>query len=128
VLATHYLLLRNLHVGCAALSGTLFALRGALRIRGVPWANHRALRAASYAIDTTLLCAAILLMLIIHQYPFIDPWLTVKVSLLVLYIGLGLTALKWARTSATRSLAFAGALLTFCAIVAVAVAHYLGHR
>jgi uncharacterized membrane protein SirB2 len=123
MLAAHYHQILLLHVGCAALSGTLFAARGVLRVLDRPLAGHRALRLISYVIDTLLLTAAVLLMLIIHQYPFVDGWLTVKVLLLLAYIALGMTTLKWARTRPARITAGLGALLTFCAIVAVAVGH-----
>ena len=36
----------------------------------------------SYTIDTVLLTAALMLMTVVQQYPFIDAWLTVKVVLL----------------------------------------------
>ena len=122
--ASHYADIRLLHISCAALSGTLFTFRGLLRINNFRLANHRALRVASYIIDTTLLLAAVLLMLIIRQYPFVNGWLTAKVLLLLLYIALGLITLKRARTTFGRGTALAGALLTFSAIVAVAVMHY----
>jgi uncharacterized membrane protein SirB2 len=125
MLATYYTDFRLLHISCVMLSGMLFTSRGLLRMKNSPHANHRALRLASYVIDTTLLLAAVVLMQIIHQYPFVDAWLTAKVLLLVLYIVLGLLTLKWSRTSYTRGVAFAGALVTFGAIVAVALAHHL---
>lgn len=123
MLASHYHQILLLHVGCAALSGTLFASRGVLRILDRPLAGHRALRLTSYAVDTLLLTGAVLLMLIIHQYPLVDGWLTVKLLLLLVYIALGMTTLKWSRTRAGRIIAWSSALLTFCAIVAVAVGH-----
>jgi uncharacterized membrane protein SirB2 len=125
IIASHYPDIRLVHVGCAALSGALFTWRGLLRINDLPLANHRALRLTSYVIDTTLLLAGVLLTLIIHQYPFVNGWLTTKVLLLPLYIGLGFIALKRARTTFGRSVALVGALLTFGAIVAVAAMHHL---
>jgi uncharacterized membrane protein SirB2 len=124
MLAVHYAEIRFLHVGCAALSGSLFTVRGLLRINRSPLANHRALRVVSYAIDTTLLVAAVLLTFILHQYPFVNGWLTAKVLLLALYIGLGIITLQWARTTRGRSVALIGALLTFAAIVAIAILHH----
>jgi uncharacterized membrane protein SirB2 len=123
MLARYFARILFLHVGCAALSGTLFACRGALRILDSPLAGERALRISSYVIDTVLLAAAVLLMLIIHQYPLTDAWLTVKVLLLLVYIALGMATLKWARSRTGRIAAWLGALLAFGAIVAVAVAH-----
>lgn len=93
-LATHYLQIRDLHVACVALSGTLFAARGALALRGWPHVMHPVLRYGSMAIDTVLLAAGVALMFVIHQYPFFDGWLTAKLVLLVVYIVLGTLALK----------------------------------
>jgi uncharacterized membrane protein SirB2 len=123
VLTGYYLQILLLHVGCVALSGALFAVRGLMRIAGLASANHWALRWLSYVIDSTLLGAAILLSLIVHRYPFIDGWLTTKVLLLLVYIGLGTMALKRARTRTGRTAAFVAALLTFGYIVGVAIAH-----
>ncbi len=123
MLTAHYQQILLLHVSCVALSGTLFTFRGALRIGGLPVANHRALRILSYLIDTTLLVAAILLTLVLHQYPFVNAWLTTKLLLLVLYIGLGTMALKHARTTAGRVAALIAALATFAFIIGVAITH-----
>jgi uncharacterized membrane protein SirB2 len=112
---------RLLHIGCVVLSGSLFTVRGVLRARDSAAAHHPALRFGSYAIDTTLLLAAIVLTAILHQYPFVNAWLTAKLGLLVLYIGFGTVALKRGRTRRIRILAFGAALVTFVLIVGVAV-------
>lgn len=124
MLAGHYLQVLHLHVGCVILSGSLFGVRALLRIANNPLANHRGLRILSYVIDTTLLGAAILLAIIIHQYPFVNGWLTTKVLLLVLYIALGSVTLKHARTRAGRMLAMFAALTVFGCIIGVAVRHH----
>jgi uncharacterized membrane protein SirB2 len=90
---------------------------------GIGIANHRALRMISYLIDTTLLGAAILLMIILHQYPLVDAWLTIKALLLVLYNALGIIALRRARTRLGRGLALLAALLTFGFMIGVAITH-----
>lgn len=123
MLASYYVQILLLHIGCVALSGSLFAVRGSMRIAGLSCANHWALRWTSYVVDSTLLGAAILLMIIVRQYPPQDGWLTTKVLLLIVYIGLGSLALKRARTRAARVSAFAAAILTFGYIVGVALAH-----
>ncbi len=127
MLAAYYADIRLLHITCAALSGTLFTFRGTLRINNSPLANHRVLRLTSYVIDTTLLIAAVLLTLILRQYPFVNAWLTAKLLLLVIYIGLGVVALKRAHTTVGRSIALLSALITFSTIVAIAIAHHLGN-
>jgi uncharacterized membrane protein SirB2 len=126
MLAPHYLQLHQLHVACVALSGTLFSSRALLRIRGSRLAQHRAVRMASYVIDTMLLVAGILLTRIIHQYPFVNGWLTAKALLLPCYIGLGLVALRFARTRLWCTAAMLGAVLIYCAMITVALTHRSG--
>ncbi|HOV59033.1 MAG TPA: SirB2 family protein [Rhodanobacteraceae bacterium] len=116
--------IRFVHIACVIASGLLFALRGTLMLAGVRGYNHIALRALSWSIDTTLLTAALMLATILHQYPFVHAWLTVKVLLLVGYIGLGTLALKRGRTRGQRALWFVAALAVYLAIVSVARAHH----
>jgi uncharacterized membrane protein SirB2 len=111
------------HVLCVILSGSLFALRGMMMLAGSRLANHAALRYLSYAIDTTLLTAALMLVAILHQYPFVQAWLTVKVLLLVVYIVLGVFALRRGRTRRVRATCYVIALVVFAAIVGVALTH-----
>lgn len=116
--------IRFVHIACVIASGLLFALRGTLMLAGVRGYNHIALRALSWSIDTTLLTAALMLATLLHQYPFVHAWLTVKVLLLVGYIGLGTLALKRGRTRGQRALWFVAALAVYLAIVSVARAHH----
>jgi uncharacterized membrane protein SirB2 len=110
-----YLAVRHLHMGCAALSGSLFLLRGVWMLRASPMLQQRWVRVLPHCIDTALLASALVLVFWSGQYPFAQPWLGAKVVALLLYIGLGTVALK--RRSAP---AFAAALLTFAYIAAVA--------
>src|SRR3546814_11513956 len=76
-----------------------------------------------YTIDTVLLIAALMLMTLVQQYPFVDAWLTVKVLLLVVYIALGIYAFRSRRSRAVRFAAWLAALAVFGFIVSVARAH-----
>ncbi|HET7300667.1 MAG TPA: SirB2 family protein [Oleiagrimonas sp.] len=109
------------HITCVILSGSLFFSRGCLMLADSPLANRKHVKRLSYVIDTTLLAAAIMLTTIIHQYPFVQAWLTVKVLLLVVYIVLGVFALRRGRTRAARAGFFAAAVAVFLFIVSVAV-------
>jgi uncharacterized membrane protein SirB2 len=115
--------IKFVHVLCVILSGSLFALRGLMMLAGSRFTNHAALRYLSYAIDTTLLTAALMLVTILHQYPFAQAWLTVKVLLLVVYIVLGVFALRRGRTRRVRAACYVIALAVFVSIVGVALAH-----
>ena len=117
-----YTTLKTLHITCVTLSITLFTLRGALQWRGVNWRQWRALRIAPHLIDTLLLASAIWLAITIHQYPFVNGWLTAKVLALCAYIGFGKLALQEKQTK-TRLPAFIAALLCVTYIFGVAMNH-----
>jgi uncharacterized membrane protein SirB2 len=82
------------------------------------------LRYLSYTIDTILLTAALMLATILHQYPFVHGWLTVKVVLLVIYVVLGSCALKRGSTRNSRILFWLAALAVYAFIISVARAHH----
>ncbi len=116
-----YLAIKQLHMGCAAVSLSLFLLRGAWMLKESVMLQRRWVRIVPHLVDTVLLGSAIMLVLISGQYPFAQAWLGAKVIALVLYIALGIVALKRGRTLRTRTLAFGAALLTFAYIVMVAI-------
>ncbi|WP_316977785.1 SirB2 family protein [Shumkonia mesophila] len=116
--------IRLVHIWAVSLSGSLFAVRGLALLAGAGWPRAMAVRMAAYAIDTTLLTAALMLMTLVGQYPFVDGWLTVKVLLLVVYIGLGIVAFRPTRPPAKRAGFFVTALAVFAFIVSVALAHH----
>ena len=66
------------HIAAVAASGALFFLRGAAVQLGAEWAMAAPLRYLSYTIDSVLLTAALMLATMLHQYPFVDAWLTVQ--------------------------------------------------
>jgi uncharacterized membrane protein SirB2 len=116
--------IRWVHICAVIASGSLFMLRGAGVLAGARWPMWAPLRFLTYAIDTVLLTAALMLVTILHQYPFVQGWLTAKVLLLVVYIVLGTFALKRARTQPTRAIFYVAALAVFLFIVSVARAHH----
>ena len=123
-----YAEIRLVHIWSVILSGSLFFLRGAALLAGDGGAAARIamstpVKLTSYTIDTVLLTAALMLMTVVQQYPFIDAWLTVKVVLLFVYVGIGIAAFRFARTRAERAGLWAAALLVFLYIVSVARAH-----
>lgn len=118
-----YLEIRAVHIGAVLLSGFLMLLRGVARNGfDASWVMAWPVRTLSYAIDTMLLTAALMLTTIIQQYPFADRWLTIKVVLLVVYVVLGYRALR-GRNLHVRWTSLAGAALVYGFIVSVARAH-----
>lgn len=116
-----YALVRDVHIGCAALSISLFVARGAMRLTRPAWHPQPWLRALPHINDTLLLCAAITLAMMSSQYPFQQPWLTAKVLALVVYVGFGMVALRPNTPPKRRKVAFVLAVLTVAYIVGVAI-------
>lgn len=118
-----YAEIRLVHIWSVVASGSLFALRGFALNLGAAWPRTAPLRYLSYSIDTVLLTAALMLMTVVQQYPFVHSWLTVKVLLLMVYIGLGIYAFRTRRGLSMRWAAWLAALVVFGFIVTVARAH-----
>lgn len=112
-----------IHVSAVLVSGLLFFLRGAALHAGMKWPMAKPVRSLTQVVDTILLAAAVTLAITLHQYPFVNAWLTVKVVLLAVYIALGTFALKRGSTRTIRVLCWVAALLVYAFIVSVARAH-----
>jgi uncharacterized membrane protein SirB2 len=119
-----YAVLKAIHVGCAAASYALFCLRGVWMMRNAAIRRARWVRIVPHVVDTVLLTSAIAMTVAIGQYPFGAGWLTAKVLALVLYIALGLVALKWGPDLRVRLVAWVAAQAVFLYIVAVALTRY----
>ena len=115
------LLVKWLHVGCAALSIAGFIARGTLMLQGSRLLDTRFVRVAPHVVDTVLLASALWLAWAIGQLPFVQGWVTAKVIALLAYIVLGSVALRRGRTRATRATAFVAALVAAAYIVSVAL-------
>lgn len=120
----YYPEIKLVHIVAVLASGGLFFIRGLVLHLGGKWAMAAPLRYLSYTIDTVLLTAALMLATMLHQYPFVHGWLTVKVLLLVVYIVLGSFALKHGQTKRTRVISWIAALLVYAFIISVARAHH----
>jgi uncharacterized membrane protein SirB2 len=123
-LVEFYPQIKSAHIALVAVSGALFALRGAAVLAGQAWPLRPGLRALSVAIDSALLTAGVTLWALLSLQPIRDAWLGTKLLLLLLYIVLGTLALKRAHTPRGRALAFTAALACYLFMVSVALAHH----
>ena len=112
---------RLMHVCCVFASYALFFLRGVWMMRGSAVLQRRWVRIVPHIVDTLLLASAVALATMTRQYPFTAPWLTAKLMALLVYIVLGMIALKHGRTRCTRIAAWIAAQGVFFYIVAVAL-------
>jgi uncharacterized membrane protein SirB2 len=98
-----------------------FSLRGIWMLRESPWLQQRWVKIVPHLIDSVLLASGIGLVLILHQYPGVHHWLTVKLVALLAYIVIGTIALKRGKTKTIRIIAWLGALGVFFYMVTVAL-------
>ena len=118
-----FLLLKSIHISSVVGSYILFFLRGIWKLNGSPIMSQRWIRIVPHVVDTLLIVSAIALAISIHQYPFLDAWLTAKLIGLLLYIGLGFVALRYGRSKKVLLPAWIMAQLVFTYIVLVAISH-----
>lgn len=116
-----YLAVKHLHITCVVLSAAGFFLRGVLMLRDSPLLTRRWLKIVPHVNDTVLLVAALTLVVLTEQYPFVESWVTAKIFGLIAYIILGSVALKAGRTRAQRTAGWLGALAVFGWVVSVAL-------
>jgi len=116
-----YLTLKHLHITMVVLSGSFFLLRGLWMVADSAYLRQRWVRIVPHIIDTVLLASAIAMVIISAQYPFVQNWLTAKIIALLVYIALGMLALKPHRPKPVRVICWLGALAVFAYIVLVAL-------
>ncbi|SOD42454.1 SirB2 family protein [Nitrosovibrio sp. Nv4] len=116
-----YAALKMIHVTSVIISYLLFSLRSAWKMQGSAALQRRWIKVTPHVVDTVLLMSAIALAIRIQQDPLHDSWLGAKVVGLLVYIGLGMMALKFGKTRKTRISAWVAAQLVFLYIVLVAV-------
>ena len=110
-----------LHQGSVALSLAGFAARGLGSLSGSAWMRRRIHRVWPHVVDTLLLGSALVMAWMLQLNPLTTPWLAAKIAGLLLYIGLGMLALRAARPLPLRIAAWLAALAVFGWIVSVAV-------
>lgn len=116
-----FAVLKMIHIGSVLLSYSLFFIRGIWMIQGSASLQWRWVKILPHVIDTVLLSSAIALAVIIQQNPLHDTWLTAKVTGLLIYIGLGMVALRFGKTRGIKIGAWIAAQCIFIYIILVAL-------
>lgn len=110
-----------IHISCALISISGFVGRGILMIKGSPLLTARWVKVLPHINDTILLVAAIVLASQWGWSALQMPWILAKIIALLVYISLGMLALKPGRSLSVRTTAWLAAIVTFAYIVTVAV-------
>ncbi|MDM8568414.1 SirB2 family protein [Thiotrichales bacterium HSG1] len=116
-----YLVIKNIHVFCVIVTFVSFFTRGIWMLQDNPRLQYQWVKTLPHFIDTTLLLSGIGLIMLLHQYPGTQAWLTAKLVALLMYIIIGGIALKYGKTKTIKVTAFWLALATFFYLVSVAL-------
>lgn len=111
------------HVHAVMCSGALFALRGGAALLGARWPYHWLPKYTSYTVDTILLTTATMLFSMLPGAMFANGWLTLKLSLVVVYVVLGILAMRPKRSRSQRIGFYIAALATYTFIFGIARMH-----
>jgi uncharacterized membrane protein SirB2 len=116
-----YGVIKLIHQSALTLSILGFLARGLGMLADSDWVRDRAARTLPHIVDTILLISGVTLAWQLRLSPTAAPWLAAKLVGLVVYIGLGMVALRRGRTKRQRTVAWIAALVTFGYIVSVAL-------
>ncbi len=95
----YYLLIKHLHMSLIGLSISILVIRSGFNLAHINWRIRWPwLKVVPHIIDSLLLLSGITLATLIKQYPFVNGWISLKLLLLLVYIGLGSYVLKIAQT------------------------------
>ncbi len=117
-----YLFLKTLHVSCVLATIAGFVLRGYWTLSGSTMLRYRVVRIAPHVIDTLLLASGIALIVELHFGVMRESWLPAKIAGIVVYILLGLVAIRLGRTQRAQALAYVAAIAVFAYVAGNAVA------
>jgi uncharacterized membrane protein SirB2 len=116
-----YSTIKLIHQSAVALSLTGFFVRGAASLLGASWTGSRAAKTLPHLVDTVLLVSAVSLAWMLRLHPGNASWILAKVIGLVVYVFLGMVALRTGRSRLVKAAAWAAALVVASWIVSVAI-------
>tara|TARA_R110002167_G_scaffold247863_2_gene453754 strand:+ start:128629 stop:129021 length:393 start_codon:yes stop_codon:yes gene_type:complete len=121
-MVTYYTLIKNLHIMLALVSVALFAYRWLRSICTSTGFKPKHLKVLTHFNDTLLLLTGVVLVALLQMNVADQAWLIAKLIALVVYIGLGVLAIK-CHHRGQKLLAGTAALLVFSYIVGASMSH-----
>jgi uncharacterized membrane protein SirB2 len=113
--------IKAIHISSVALSFSGFFVRGIWMLRDSDLLRRRWVKITPQIVDTVLLASAITLAFQLNFSPLQQPWLMAKIIALLVYIAIGLVALRFGVTKRVRLYAWLAGMLVFVYIVSVAL-------
>lgn len=119
---TFYEIVKYIHVTAIILSISGFLVRVNLQLNDSPYQTKYWFKKLPHKVDTILLASALTMVYIMGVNPLTTFWISEKIIGLLIYILLGMVALRWGKTKTVKKVAASAALIVFAYIVYVA--HY----
>ena len=119
---TFYEIVKYIHVTAITLSISGFIFRVVLKLNNSPSQTKYWFKKLPHKVDILLLASALTMVYILGVNPLTTYWIAEKIIGLLLYIMLGMVALRWGRTKNIRIIVAGMAVMVFSYIVYVA--HY----
>ncbi len=116
-----YQLIKTIHMSTAVVTICCFIYRGSMKLRDSEYCPARWLKVFPHINDTILLACAVYLATESQQLPIATNWLSAKIAALLIYIGMGMIVMRFAKTKTQRVIAFGLAILSFGYIALVAL-------
>jgi uncharacterized membrane protein SirB2 len=111
---------KTVHVLCAIISITGFLYRGYLKLAQPTALSKKWLKISPHIIDTILLATGLVMLFQLQYYPTQYNWMAIKLIMVVVYILLGIVALRFASNKTQTFAAFIAALLCYTYIILIA--------
>lgn len=116
-----YMAVKHIHLTLIAVSVLFFITRYIWVMTDSAMMQKKWVKVVPHIVDTLLLTSALVLCVILTQYPFVTAWLTEKLIGLILYIGFGLLALKLGKDKKIKTVGFVLAIATIAFMGKLAV-------
>lgn len=117
-----YEFVKYIHVTAITLSISGFIFRVLLKLNDSPYQTKYWFKKLPHKVDIILLASALTMVYILGVNPFTTFWIAEKIIGLLIYIMLGMVALRWGKTKNIKIMAAGLAVMVFSYIVYVA--HY----
>lgn len=116
-----YMMAKHLHLTLIAVSVLFFITRYIWVMTDSAMMQKKWVKIVPHIVDTLLLISAMVLCVLLSQYPFATGWLTEKFIGLLLYIFFGLLALKIGKDKKIKTIGFVLAIGTIAFMGKLAV-------
>ena len=116
-----YLILKNFHMILATLAISGFLLRGYWMMSGSSLRNNRASKTVPHMIDALFFGTGVWLIVESNLAWTQQAWLLAKFAGLLGYIGFGMIAFRFGKSSEIRMIAFVAAVASFAFVVGAAL-------